>query len=116
MKRLLLCFCCIALFACSASAGTPDASPSSSAESTSSSVPETAPAETSDSWTVSVQRSEEFDFEDGTMQTFDLDGLLAAAHVSENPDAHLLLNINSNGLESKMEGWYTGGRLYNTYN
>lgn len=50
------------------------------------------------------------------MQTFDLDGMLAAAHVSENPDAHLLLNINANGLESKMEGWYTGGRLYNTYN
>ena len=42
--------------------------------------------------------------------------MLAAASVSDNPDAHLLLNINANGLESKMEGWYTGGRIYNTYN
>ncbi len=116
MKRLLLCFCCIALGACSASVEAPAASQVPSAESTASSAREPATEEGSDSWTVSVQRSEEFEFEDGTMQTFDLDGMLAAAHVSENPDAHLLLNINSNGLESKMEGWYTGGRLYNTYN
>lgn len=115
MKRLLPAVLCLSLCACTQGSEPPtSASPSSSVSS--SPEPSADIVESPDSWTVSVQRSEEFDFEDGTMQTFDLDGMLAAASVSDNPDAHLLLNINANGLESKMEGWYTGGRLYNTYN
>lgn len=67
---------------------------------------------TASSWSVGVRESYTMKYSDDSVGSYDIDGTLeytdSASHASQN--------INANGLESTLEGWYTGGRLYNSYN
>ncbi len=64
------------------------------------------------SYTDTFRCTYELRYSDGTMQSFDLDGVLEV----EEDRAHYTQNIYGNGASSVLEGWYYDGRLYNTYN
>ena len=64
------------------------------------------------SYTAGVQRTYEMRYEDGSLGTYDLDGVIA-----EDDDCiHLTQHIYSDGIQADIEGWYNGSRLYMTYN
>jgi hypothetical protein len=71
---------------------------------------------TADSYSAGVKCSYEMTYSDDSVQTYDLDGVLQVQGISSDPVAHITQNINGNGMESTIEGYYYGGRLYNTYN
>lgn len=63
-------------------------------------------------YTAGVQRTYEMRYEDGSLGTYDLDGVIA-----EDDDCiHLTQHIYSDGIQADIEGWYDGSRLYMTYN
>ena len=64
------------------------------------------------SYTAGVKRTYEMHYEDGSLGTYDLDGVIA-----EDDDCiHLTQHIYSDGMQADIEGWYDGSRLYMTYN
>ncbi|MBQ1447385.1 MAG: hypothetical protein IIZ14_09085, partial [Solobacterium sp.] len=69
-------------------------------------------ARTDSVYTETFRCTYELSYPNNTMQTFDLDGVLEV----EEDEAHYTQNIYGNGASSALEGWYYGGRLYNTYN
>ena len=65
-----------------------------------------------DNYTAGVQRTYKMRYEDGSLGTYDLDGVIA-----EDDDCiHLTQHIYSDGIQADIEGWYNGSRLYMTYN
>ena len=65
-----------------------------------------------ENYTAGVQRTYEMRYEDGSLGTYDLDGVIA-----EDDDCiHLTQHIYSDGIQADIEGWYDGSRLYMTYN
>ena len=63
-------------------------------------------------YTAGVQRTYEMRYEDGSLGTYDLDGVIA-----EDDDCiHLTQHIYSDGIQADIEGWYDDSRLYMTYN
>ncbi|MBR0215205.1 MAG: hypothetical protein IJL95_10880 [Solobacterium sp.] len=71
-------------------------------------------AETLPAWSVHAACTYTLQFSDDSRQVFILDEDLAAAD-NEGSTAHLTQEINSNGAVVHTDGWYTGDRLYNTY-
>ncbi|MBR2830304.1 MAG: hypothetical protein IKE68_07135 [Solobacterium sp.] len=71
-------------------------------------------AETLSAAAVHVSCTYTLHFSDDSRQVFILAEDLAAAD-SDGSTAHLTQEINSNGAVVHTDGWYTGGRLYNTY-
>ena len=82
------------------------------------SVPTTTPTSTKemDSYTVGVQLSYDMHFEDDTYQSYLMDGVLEVMDLNTAPIAHSRQNINGNGMQSSIDGYYKDNRLYNTYN
>lgn len=70
----------------------------------------------SDSYTAGVQNSYALSYSDGTTGSYNFDGVLEVQNASNSPVAHLTENINGNGLQSAIEGYYYDGRLYINYN
>ena len=68
-----------------------------------------------DSWTVSAICRYDLYIDEDSMISYALDGILEVNN-SEDPAAYLQQYINSDGMTSSMEGYYYGGRLYNSYN
>lgn len=68
-----------------------------------------------DSLTLTVTCSYDMYYSDDTMSAYDMDEVLQMEN-GENPTAHLVQNIDSNGLRQTFDGYYYDGRLYNTYN
>ena len=64
------------------------------------------------SYTAAVQRRYSMVYEDGTKSLYDLDGVLEEG----DKNMHLTQHINADGIQSEIEGWYDGSRLYMTYN
>ena len=69
-----------------------------------------------DSYSAGVKCSYDMAYSDGSVQTYDLDGVLQVQNASSDPTAHITQNINGNGMESSIEGYFYDGTLYNTYN
>ena len=69
-------------------------------------------AKTKDTWTVSVRSQYDLRFTDSSVIRYALDGVLE----NDGTSMHMKQNINSNGMFSRMEGYYYDGRFYNTYN
>lgn len=70
-----------------------------------------------DSYTAGVKCSYEMSYSDSSTTSYSLDGVLETQDAnSDSPVAHLTQHISSDGMESDIEGYYYGGRLYNTYN
>lgn len=65
-----------------------------------------------DSYTITVNNSYNMHYSDDTMSAYDMDEVLQW----DGETAHLFQNIDSNGLRQSFDGYYYGGRLYNTYN
>ncbi len=65
-----------------------------------------------ENYTAGVKRSYDMHFEDGSITTYDLDGVIE----DDGEQIHLTQHINSDGLRAEAEGWYDDGRLYMTYN
>ncbi|MCR5230166.1 MAG: hypothetical protein K6D03_08565 [Solobacterium sp.] len=69
-----------------------------------------------DSWTAGVSLNYRMEFSDGSLGIYQMDGVLEMQDESTDAKAHVTQNIYSDGPASEIEGYYTGGRLYNTYN
>ena len=65
-----------------------------------------------ENYTAGVKRSYDMHFEDGSITTYDLDGVIE----DDGEQIHLTQHINSDGLRAEAEGWYDDGRLYMIYN
>ena len=65
-----------------------------------------------DNYTAGVKRSYDMHFEDGSVTSYDLDGVIE----DDGEQIHLTQHINSDGMQAEVEGWYDDGRLYMTYN
>ena len=65
-----------------------------------------------DSYTAAVQRRYDVQYEDGTKSVYDLDGVIE----DDGENIHVVQHINADGIQSEVEGWYDGSRLYMTYN
>ena len=63
-------------------------------------------------YTAGVQRTYEMRYEDGSLGTYDLDGVIA----DDDDCIYLTQHIYSDGIQADIEGWYDGSRLYMTYN
>lgn len=63
-------------------------------------------------YTAGVRRSYDMEYEDGTKSVYDLDGVIE----DSGRELHLQQHINADGIQSEIEGWYEGGRLYMSYN
>lgn len=70
-----------------------------------------------DSYAAAVNSTYKMAYSDNTSQIFTMDGTLEASGISsKNVTAHMTQHISSKGTDSDLNGWYYGGRLYNTYN
>lgn len=70
-----------------------------------------------DSYAAAVNNTYKMAYSDDTSEIFTMDGTLEATGVtSGSVTAHSTQHISSKGTESDLDGWYYGGRLYNTYN
>lgn len=65
-----------------------------------------------DSYTITVTNHYDMHYSDDTMSAYDMDEVFQW----DGETAHLLQNIDSNGLRQFFDGYYYDGRLYNTYN
>lgn len=65
-----------------------------------------------DSYTITVKNNYDMHYSDDTMSAYDMDEVLQW----DGETGHLSQNIDSNGLRQSFDGYYYGGRLYNTYN
>lgn len=69
------------------------------------------------SYTAGVTCRYDMHYSDDTMDAFDMDAVLTYdGEDASDIKAHLSQNIDANGMKSTMDGYYYGGRLYNTYN
>lgn len=68
-----------------------------------------------DSYTIAVTNSYDMYYSDDTMSAYDMDEVLQV-EGTDDQTAHLTQNIDSNGMRQYFDGYYYGGRLYNTYN
>ena len=68
------------------------------------------------SYTVGVKNIYNLYYSDDSQVEYSFDGILEAENVSNNPVAHITEYINGDAVESKVEGYYYDGRLYNDYN
>ncbi len=68
--------------------------------------------------TAAFRRSYTMDYgENQVSGIYDLDGVMQETDLhSEKKQGHLKQYIHSGGIESSLDGYYTDGRLYNTYN
>lgn len=73
-------------------------------------------AEDPDNATVAVSNSYEMHFSDETMDAYDMDEVLTYETDNGDVTAHLSQNIDSNGMQSTLDGYYYGGRFYNSVN
>ncbi len=64
--------------------------------------------------TKAMQRSYDIQYSDGSMQTFDMDGVWR--EDVNNTIVEYSQNINSNGMQSQITGTYIEDTSYNTYN
>jgi len=72
---------------------------------------------TPDSYTAGVKCSYTMSYSDSSTSSYSLDGVLEVQDAAgDSPTAHMTQHISSDGMESDLEGYYYGGRLYNTYN
>ena len=68
-----------------------------------------------ESYTKAVKMNHVFHLGDETvMDRNTMDGVLEADETQSA--GHIRMNYDSNGLQSEIDGWYTDGNLYNTYN
>ena len=65
-----------------------------------------------DNYTAGVSRTYDMRYEDGSISVYDLDGVIEEA----DGNIHLTQHINADGIQSELDGWYDGRRLYMTYN
>lgn len=63
-------------------------------------------------FTVAIQGRYEMKFSDESIAIFESDGVLERGEVYTHTKNH----INSNGIQSTIEGYYDGSRLYNIFN
>ncbi len=63
-------------------------------------------------YTAGVKRTYDMRYEDGSISVYDLDGVIQEAAGK----IHITQHLNADGLQSEVEGWYDGSRLYMTYN
>ena len=69
------------------------------------------------SYTAAVNNTYKMAYSDDSTELFSMDGTLAAENTdTSQPNAHYTQHISSKGTESNLDGYYYGGRLYNTYN
>lgn len=69
-----------------------------------------------DSYTARVKRFDDMRYEQDSIQTYNLSGVLEAQDIKENPKGHMSLDIYSNGMDSSMDGWYMNDKFYNVFN
>lgn len=69
-----------------------------------------------DSWTAAVRSSYRMKFSDETYDVYGMDGVLEMTDLSGDPVGHVEQHFDANGMASSLDGYYYGGRLYNTYN
>ena len=62
----------------------------------------------------SVRCDYTFKFSDDTLSSYTMDGILETDQ--KNSMAHMVQHILANGMNSSMDGYYYGGKLYNVYN
>ncbi|MBQ9328626.1 MAG: hypothetical protein IJ225_08855 [Solobacterium sp.] len=63
-------------------------------------------------YTAAVRRVYDMRFGEEAISVYDLDGVLE----KDAETMHLTQHINADGMQSEIEGWYDGSRLYMTYN
>lgn len=68
------------------------------------------------SYSCAVNSTYTMSYSDDTKDMFILDGVLEMSETDDDTVAHLTQNIESNGGNFSIEGYYYGGRLYNSYN
>lgn len=68
------------------------------------------------SYTAAIRSSYTLTYSNSTSDPYSMDGVIAMQNEDSDPTAHITQHISSNGINSVMEGYYYGGRLYNTYN
>ena len=67
--------------------------------------------------TAAFRRSYTMDYgEDQVSGIYDLDGVMQETNLNAEAEGHLRQYIHSGGIESSLDGYYTDGRLYSTYN
>lgn len=123
VKKRWIAVLCLMLAGCAGTA------PSGSVSAASASASETAAEDTydaylkanqnrvsADSYTASVRSSYRMKFSDETYDVYGMDGVLEIMNLSADPTAHIEQHFDSNGMASSIDGYYYGGRLYNTYN
>lgn len=70
-----------------------------------------------DSYSAAVNSTYKMAYSDDSKELFVMDGTLEVSGIAANNGiAHSTQHISSKGTESDLNGWYYGGRLYNTYN
>lgn len=69
-----------------------------------------------DSWTASVESNYQMHYEDDSDVIYSMNGTLEADQVSSRPEAHLHMNIDSDGMPAELDSYYYEGRLYSVYN
>lgn len=70
----------------------------------------------SNSFSAAVNSTYTMSYSDDTKDIFEFDGVLEKEVTDDDTKAHLTQNIESNGGNFTIEGYYYKGRLYNTYN
>lgn len=68
------------------------------------------------SFSCAVNSTYTMSYSDDTKDMFILDGVLEKQETDDDTIAHFTQNIESNGGNFSIEGYYYGGRLYNSYN
>lgn len=68
------------------------------------------------SFTAAINSTYTMSYSDDTKDMFIFDGVLEKEDVDDDTTAHLTQNIESNGGNFKIEGYYYNGNLYNNYN
>ncbi len=70
----------------------------------------------SDSFSAAVSSSYTMSYSDDTKDIFEFDGVIEKEKTDKDTKAHVTQNIESNGGNFNIEGYYYKGKLYNSYN
>ncbi len=120
MLSLTLCLCGCGSSTEKTEEPVPTASPAAEAASSSADLSSYDAAfdslQTSDSWTAGVSLNYRMEYSNGSLGVYQMDGVIEMQDENADAKAHVAQNIYADGLSSEIEGYYTEGRLYNTYN